>query len=574
MITIDLNGLWDFIVDLDPKYHYSENSPYARPNWDRSNWQKVPVPGVWNKYAERLDIYEGVCWFVREFNIESLDDRSISVLRFGGINYKCRIFLNGELIRTHEGGYTEFTADVTGEIQIGKNCLAIEVDNRATHIKMPPCLGYFNYGGIHRNVTLEIHQKPDCIRDVFFDAKPTDNGGGIIRVRGRIIGCNNCVGIKLICNGYKTISELSNKRSFDISMNVPNVRLWSPDSPNLYKATIQLIQGDSIAHEISRDIGFRSIEMSNGKIILNKKPTFLKGICYLYDSPIYGVTMKPDQYMTDIALFKELGINTIRSHFPFANEFYEACDREGIMIWIETPIYCIHPPDNKLQSDFADPDFRELAITMTEEMIIQARSHPSVIIYSLGNECNVEHPEAESFFQELANKARELDDTRLLSYASLYCNVGSLANMVDVLGINEYWGWYDRIDNHDEKSPTKPIDLNMLNQKLNELKHIHNKSLLLTEFGADSIPNYISGSCNLWSEDYHADLIEETFKIIRNHPEICGAFPFCFSDYRDPSKYTNKYWDEMNYKGIVTYNRLPKKAFYRLKGIYNAFLSD
>ncbi len=157
MMYIDLNGLWDFTVDLDPKYHHSENPPYARPDWDRSNWQKVSVPGVWNKYAERLDIYEGICWFAREFTFNQASGEPIAVLRFGGINYKCRIFLNGELLRTHEGGYTEFTADATGEIRAGKNCLAIEVDNRATQIKMPPCLGYFNYGGIHRDVILEIH---------------------------------------------------------------------------------------------------------------------------------------------------------------------------------------------------------------------------------------------------------------------------------------------------------------------------------------------------------------------------------------------------------------------------------
>lgn len=573
MINIDLNGLWDFAVDLDPKYHYSENPLYARSDWNRNNWQKVPVPGVWNKYAERLDIYEGVCWFVREFDIDYLPSSYLAIMRFGGVNYKCRIFINGELVRVHEGGYTEFTVDATGELQIGRNVLAVEVDNRATQIKMPPCLGYFNYGGIHRSVSLEIHQNHDCMRNVFVDAKPT-NSGYRLRARGRIVGCNKCVKIRLICNDAETSTEFCNSRMFDVSLHVSNVNSWTPESPNLYRATIQLIEDDEIKHEISQDVGFRSIEMSEGKIILNGKPIFLKGVCYLYDSPIYGVTMKPEQYMTDISLLKELGANTIRSHFPFTREFYEACDKAGIMLWIETPVYCIHPSNNKTFTEFADPDFKELANTMIEEMIVHARSHPSVIIYSLGNECNVEHPEAESFFQELAQRARQLDDTRLLSYASLYCNVGPLADMVDVLGINEYWGWYDRIDNqhvskrNDTEVRLDPIELGILDDKINELKHIHKKSLLLTEFGADSIPGYMSDSREFWSEDYHAELLQETFSIIEKHPEICGIFPFCFTDYRDPSKYTNRYWDEMNYKGLITYERRPKKAFYTLKEIY------
>ena len=99
MQHLDLNGLWDFVVDLDPKYHQvaSPGIPqYALPEWDRRHWQKVPVPGVWNKYAERLDIYEGVCWFARTFCVPELGPDSDVFLRFGGVNYQCRIFLNSK----------------------------------------------------------------------------------------------------------------------------------------------------------------------------------------------------------------------------------------------------------------------------------------------------------------------------------------------------------------------------------------------------------------------------------------------------------------------------------------------
>ena len=565
MLSIDLNGLWDFIVDLDPKYHNSSLPAYARPGWDRSRWQKVPVPGVWNKYSERLDIYEGVCWFAREFAVDSLPETQVAILRFGGINYKCRIFLNNKYVGSHEGGYTEFTVDVSNEIQTGKNLLAIEVDNRATQIKLPPCLGYFNYGGIHRDVALEIHPQSCYMKDVFLDAKPSVNGG-FLRATGQVVGCNERVGVRLLCNGVEAYVELKDDKSYDINMSVPGVSSWSPTSPNLYPAEVQLLQDDEIVHKVSYEVGFRSIQIIDGDILLNGESIFLNGVCYLYDSPVYGVTMKPEQYLIDIALFKEMGINTIRSHFPFTKAFYEACDKAGIMIWIETPIYCIHPPDNKKGTEFSDPEFKKLAGTMIEEMIIHARSHPCVIIYSLGNECNVTNPEAETFFRELSEKVRELDNTRLISYASLYCNVGPLADMVDILGINEYWGWYDIIDRHD--STPGAIDLKVLDDKIHELKQIHKKPMLLTEFGADSIPGYLSKSCDLWSEDYHANLLHETYSIITKHEEIRGIFPFCFSDYRDPSKYVNKYWNEMNYKGVVTYERRPKKAFYVLKGIY------
>ncbi len=493
MITIDLNGLWDFIVDLDPKYH---NVPvYASPEWNRKNWQKVQVPGTWNKYSERLDIYEGVCWFAREFEIDEIAENSIAILRFGGINYKCRIFLNGNFIAEHEGGYTEFTVDISDEIIAGKNYLAIEVDNRATQIKIPACLGYFNYGGIHRDVTLEIHHQTCCLKDVFISAEPSPEGG-LLNVTGRIVGCNKCRIISVSCNNNESLLFLQDKRTFDITLEVPQISYWSPDSPNLYDVSVKLICEDKTIHEIIHKVGFRKIEVDNQRILLNGKPIFLKGICYLYDSPVYGVTMKPEQYIPDISLLKEIGVNAIRSHFPFTSRFYDECDRSGIMLWIETPIYCIHPADNKKNTEFSDPLFMELASTMIEEMVIQARNHPSIIIYGLGNECNAQNPEAKGFFHKLVEEIRQIDNTRLISYACLYDNIGSMADLVDVLGINEYWGWYDRLYNQEENSDDNkiPINLKILDDKLEQIKKESNKPILLTEFGADAIPGYLSKS--------------------------------------------------------------------------------
>jgi len=155
-----LKGQWDFIPDLDPKYHGDKTiypfPPYAIPDANRYHWKKVPVPGVWQKYAERYDIFEGVCWFSKVFEVTGYKEGMVSRIRFGAVNYLCRVFLNGEEIGSHETGYTEFVIDTTKHLREGTNHIAVMVDNRATTVKWPPCLGYFNYGGIHRDVTLEI----------------------------------------------------------------------------------------------------------------------------------------------------------------------------------------------------------------------------------------------------------------------------------------------------------------------------------------------------------------------------------------------------------------------------------
>jgi beta-glucuronidase len=213
---------------------------------------------------------------------------------------------------------------------------------------------------------------------------------------------------------------------------------------------------------------------------------------------------------------------------------------------------------------------------MAREMIAVARNHPSVAIYSIGNECNTANPEAESFFRELAATVRAEDATRLLSYAALYGIVGPIADVVDVLGINSYWGWYDQIrqDGSDALSPSdplerRPIDLRPMRAMLDKvLTGKPSLALFLTEFGADSVPGYLSASRELWSENYHADLLREILALARGYPQIVGTFPFCFSDYRDPSKIVNGYWNELNLKGLVDYQRREKMAFAAVSGAY------
>jgi beta-glucuronidase len=264
------------------------------------------------------------------------------------------------------------------------------------------------------------------------------------------------------------------------------------------------------------------------------------------------------------------------------SHFYRACDKAGVMVWIEPNVYCLYPGDDEVDTEFVDPEYRLSAKQMIVEMIANARNHPSVVIYGIGNECNTTNPEAGDFFRMLASTIRESDTTRLVSYAALYGRVGTLADIVDILGINSYWGWYDKCfggkglapEERDSKQkaevPKEPIDLTEMRKMLDgviEAAHA-GVALLLTEFGADSVPGNLSESRELWSENYHADLLKEIFVLADEYPQIVGTSPFCFCDYRDPSKIINGYWNEINLKGVVGYNRKPKMAFDALKSIY------
>ncbi|MBU4366632.1 MAG: hypothetical protein KKF10_05815, partial [Verrucomicrobia bacterium] len=444
MIARSLNGTWDYVADLDPKYH-AINGGFHQPEINRRHWQKVPVPGVWQKYAERYDIFEGVCWFAREFDVPELSADTVARLRFGAVNYLCRVFINGQEIGGHEGGYTEFILDCTKALKTGVNHIAVQVDNRAATTKWPPCLGYFNYGGIHRDVTIEIMDGP-ALDDLRLQAVPAKDGGELT-VTGRVSGMRPGLLVRVSNgDGFSWEDVIAPDGTIACRVPFPDVAAWTPAHPHIEPVTVELLdEARRIVEQQTFQCGFRTLAMREGRILLNGEQLALKGVCYVYDSPVHGLVMTPEQIDTDLQLMKAMGCNAVRCHYPMSPVFYDACDRLGLLVWIEPPVYCYHPGDKETGTRFADPEWLALAQQMAREMIAVARNHPSVAIYSIGNECNTNNPEAEAFFRALAGTIRTADPTRLLSYAALYGIVGPIADIVDVLGINSYWGWYDKI---------------------------------------------------------------------------------------------------------------------------------
>lgn len=573
-----LNGTWDFIADLDPKYHDPDDASripaYAKPEISRRFWRKVPVPGVWQHYAERYDLFEGVCWFSREFQIGETDRLDAARLRFGAVNYKCDIYVNGKLAGAHETGYTEFSVDIGEFIRSGTNHMAVRVDNRATSTVWPACLGYFNYGGIHRDVVLELHYGPS-LREPKLLSRNTEQGW-MLQVSGQCSGGRSDSSVTIACNNRQQSGSLDHDGAYAVQLLLPDVDAWTPEHPVLYSVEIALEDQAELQDRYETMFGFREIRVADRNIVLNGAPYPLKGICYVYDNPTSGMVFTTERMREDVRAMKELGCNTVRCHYAMDRKFYDMCDREGLLVWIEPNIYCYHPSAQQTGTAFADPHAVGLAERMIREMIRPALNHPCVAIYGIGNECNASHPEAEPFFQNLIHIAREADSSRIISYAALYGNVGPLAGMIDVLGINSYWGWYDRIytagplteatfrESGVRPSPEPPaIDLTAMRDMLDKvIRNSHeNLVLLLTEFGADSVPGYISQGQDLWSENYHAALLTEIFALSSKYPQIAGTFPFCFSDYRDPSKESNGYWNEHNLKGVVSYDRRRKLSF-------------
>lgn len=575
--TISLDGTWRYTPDLECRPENNVNLSSGVVNADerlcRSDWETCLVPGVWNRYAEVYRLYEGVMWFCKEVTVADIREDTKAKLCFKGVSYRADVYVNGVFAGMHESSYTEFTLDVTGLVRNGSNLVAVRVDNRAMLRKWPCDRGYYCYGGIHRSVFLELLDEGciDCA-----DVTPVWDGKaacGVLHASGCLYrGAGKTVHIRL--GDAERTAEADAEGRFSMELVCHGAKPWTPDAPVLYPAVLET-DTDSVQYRI----GFKRFESREGKLLLNGTPYRVKGVCYVYDSPVYGFVMAEEQLQKDLGEMKAAGVNAIRLHFPMSDRFYELCDEMGFLVWVEPPIYCYHPNVNTRNTHFKLPEYVENAKMIICEMIGPARSHVSVAFYSIGNECYVNHPEAEPFFREIAGLVRTLDDTRLVSFAALYGLVAKIGDVLDVIGLNSYYGWYDRINDLDCRIP--PVtdgegvrcnhpDLAPFHKMVGDVfpQLPPSMPVLLTEFGADSVPGNRSPVADMWSEEYHAEVVRETILASREHERICGTFVFAFTDYLDPSKPRNGYWNWLNLKGMLSYNRDRKLPYYALQEVY------
>lgn len=577
-IRQSLNGVWYFAPTHDQRFTNNHNvfdtdfPLYAHPLLNRRDWLRVDVPGVWQRYAPQYELYEGVCWYYRDFELDlSPEEGDLYRLIFGGVNYRADVYLNGHFVGRHESGYTEFVMDVSAFVQKGKNALAVEVDNRPLLTKWPNDWGYGVFGGIHREVTLEMY-RGEYLYDVALTPDyDVERGCGRLALSARATaGLSEA----MLCVGEQRFLLPVENGSILAQMEIADVFPWSADTPTLHSVTLS---AEGVTYESSR-IGFRHVDYRGHLLYLNGKRETLRGVCYVYDSPKWGLVMDRGQLYEDLCGIRAMGANAVRTHYPMSRDFYELCDEMGFLTWIEPNIYCAKPPQDRKETVFSRPEFVDNALSMTKEMIDVARKYASVVIWGIGNECNVFHPEARAFFEQVAKTVRIEDATRLVGYASLYGQVGCMADLVDVMGINSYFGWYGTFREFevcDEREPIaggvarREVDVHELGETIERVTgEIGDDTvLLLTEFGADSIPGYFSSASELWSENYHADVVRAYVRTAAEHA-VGGTFVFAYTDYSDPSKPMNGRWNGYNLKGMVSYEREVKLPYYALKEVY------
>jgi beta-glucuronidase len=555
--TESLNGRWNFGADwydtcLRARWFLEERSDGSgRPlplDYDWEAWETMAVPSCWNLEREELRYFEGSGIYTRRFRYLPRSQGERAFLRFEGAQYRTVVFLNGLCLGSHDGGSTPFCVEITGAVR-PDNRIIVVVEARRRRDRVPEeNTDWFNYGGIYRDVFF-IRTPETFIRDWFLRFLPEvglapDGRPGTIALDLRLEGADEAdVRLRIPELG---IDASAPARNGSASLRVSaSPELWRPESPRLYGFEIEWGKD-----RVGDRIGFRDIRVEGREILLNGKPIFLKGICVHEDHAITGKTTDEATIRAAIARAKELNCNYLRlAHYPHDGRFARIADEEGMLLWAEVPVYWA--------IDFANPAVYAEAENQLAELVLRDRNRASVAIWSVGNE-NADSDERLSFMSRLAASARRLDGTRPVSAACLVDREelairDRLADALDIVGVNEYYGWYDP-------------DFEKLPRMLANSEP--DKPVVICEFGGDARAGFRGSSDELFSEDMQSRLYVRQLEAIAACPYVKGMSPWILYDFRSPRR-LNRHQEGFNRKGLIDADRVTKKkAFAVLRDFY------
>jgi len=559
--AVSLNGQWNAIVDPtgigDWRQVWEERKPEKKTDFFEYSFEGGPllsVPGSFNTQYPELTYLEGTVWYKKVFDAKPEKAKRL-FLHFGAVNYQATVYLNGDLIGSHEGGFTPFQFEITDVVRNGKNTIIVKANNQRLKDGLPG-LGYdwFNYGGITRDVHL-IKTNASFIEDYLIQLKShsLEDVTGWVKVNGSLRSQEIDIIIPDLNINYKTKSNRDGiaKVSFK-----SRIDLWSPDNPRLYEVIIK-----SKTDTVSDKIGFRSIEVSGTKILLNGESIFLKGINIHEENPLKSEkAFSEEDAILLLSWAKELGCNIVRlAHYPHNEYMVKLAEEMGLMVWEELPVY--------QHIEFSSPSMKNKMDVMLREMIRRDRNRAGVIIWSLSNETYDFTPKRNEMLADIAKKTRRIDDTRLITsvinnqgYENNTVNVwDSVYSHFDIISINEYLGWYVPWQGKPEDTEWKLV----FNDKPVFISEFGGEALFGSNFGAKDEAAY-------WSEEYQEKIYRDQVKMFASVPNLVGVSPWLLVDYRSLGRMHPIYQKGWNRKGLLSEKGERKKAWH----IMNKYFSE
>lgn len=554
-----LNGDWNVIMDPTGVGEWLqvwlEKKPQKKTDFFEYSFDDGPVlkvPGDFNSQRKELIFFEGSIWYRKKFNYK-VENEKRAFIHFGAVNYLADVYLNGEKVGSHEGGFTPFQFEITGRVKNGENSLVVKVNNARLKNGLPG-LGYdwLNYGGITRDVNL-IETNNTFVKDYFVQLKKGHLNvlSGSIQLDGLQLEQKLEVSIPELHINYKTKSNEYGYATIEIPV---DCKLWSPEKPKLYKVIIK-----TETDELSDKIGFRSIETKDGKVLLNNKPIFLKAVNIHEENP-YKAIRASSKEDADLLLqaAKELGCNLVRLvHYPHNENMVREAEKLGLMVWDELPVY--------QHIDFTDSLVAGKMENMLNEMIGRDKNRCGVIIWSLSNETYSSAPNRDQSLVALTKKCRALDSTRLITHVTNSQNYSNntfelwdtLYKYSDLIALNEYIGWYLPWQGKPAETKWKLL--------------YPDKPVFISEFGGEALYGNKQGKADEaanWREEYQEKIYKDQLEMFAGVANLSGVCPWILFDYRSPSRLHPLFQKGYNRKGLMSEKGNKKKAWYIMNAYY------
>ena len=547
------------ILNLNKGWLFSQNTN----DITLRDGQSIDLPHCWNAVDGQdggNDYFRGDCLYVKTLRKAELPATDRYFLEIQGANSSAEVFVGGESVAVHHGGYSTWRVDLTDKLG-DETDIAIVVNNAANETVYPQMADFTFYGGIYRDVNLV------CVSASHFDLSYYGAPG--IKVTPVMDGDNANVEVEVFVTDRKDGQEISYtitdkegnlvaqtvSADTKVSFTIENAHKWhGRKDPYLYTAQASLLDGGNAIDNVSARFGCRSFKIDpNNGFILNGEEYPLRGVSRHQDRWGFGNALLKEHHEEDIDLICEVGCTTIRlAHYQHDQYFYDLCDEKGLVIWAEIPYISKHMPTG-----------RENTISQMKELVAQNYNHPSIVVWGLSNEISI-GGSTEDLLENhriLNDLCHEMDKTRLTTIAAVsMCRMEDpYLQIPDVVSYNHYFGWYGG-----ETSMNGPW--------FDKFHAMHpNIPIGCSEYGCEALNWHTSNPTQGdYTEEYQAYYHEELIKQLFTRKYMWATHVWNMFDFGADARAEGGE-NGQNHKGLMTFDRKYKKdSFYA----YKAWLSD
>jgi beta-glucuronidase len=571
-----LNGIWDFRLDPDgvgrAERWYAAPLTGARP---------MPVPASYNDIAADPDVrdHRGEVWYQRTVRVPRGWSGQRVVLHVESATHRATVWFGETEVVSHEGGYTPFEADLTGLVTPGEEArVTVVVDNTLSFQSIPPGIventpagprqrywhDFFNYAGLHRTVWLS--STPLARLDDVTVVTGLEGTTGTVDYRAVAVDAQG-LDVDVVLRD-RSGAEVAATRGARGRLEVPDVHAWAPGDGYLYDLEVRLVDGGSVVDSYHQSVGVRTVEVRGTQFLINGEPFYFKGFGKHEDIPVIGKGHNDAYLVHDFELLEWVGANSFRtSHYPYSEEVLDYADRQGIVVIDETAAVGLNmglgggifgaQGYETYSPQTVNDATQAVHAQAIRELVARDKNHPSVVLWSIANEPESDTEGAERYFQPLFDVAREADPTRPVGFVNVMlaphgrCRVSKFA---DVLMLNRYYGWYVNTGDLAAAELAWEEELTGWAQEA--------KPIIITEYGADTLPGLHSVTPQPWSEEYQVDYLEMNHRVFDRCEAVVGEHVWNFADFATTSGIMRV---DGNKKGVFTRDRRPKSAAFALR---------